>query len=223
MAEARERWAHELASLREEAHLIELPVGETAFQQGAPIHGVALLFAGRVKLEHLVISGKRLLLGLVEPVAPLDLCALGGRGTHLVSARAVHPAQVGFVPREKYLSWLQARPALLHHHLEEMARILCWLQRRLGQLAYCSVRDQLLVLLYELGARRRPTADGRVQIDLFEQELAEMVGASRETVVRELAALKRQGLVAVRGRTIVVLDFSRLHRQAEDTGLVLGV
>jgi len=220
---ASKRWA-DWESLKEKAHLVEIAAGEAIFQQGAPINGVTLLYEGKIKLEHLVISGKRILISVVHPVAAIDLCAIGGFDTHLVAAKALQRSQVGYIPVDNYLAWLEQRPRLLQHQLTQFAQHIAWFQKRLGQLAYCSVREQLLILLHELGTVAQEAGSGNaheVQIDLFEQEIAEMIGSSRETLVRELSALKKQGLIRVENRRVVVQDLDLLRRYAEGSGLSL--
>jgi len=218
-----DRWA-DWESLQEKAHLVEIASGEAIFQQGAPINGVTLLYRGKAKLEHLVISGKRILINVVHPVSVIDLCAIGGFDTHLVSAKALQRSQVGYVSADQYLAWLEQRPLLLQYQLREFAKHVAWFQKRLGQLAYCSVREQLLILLHELGTLAHETSGNGahgVQIDLFEQEIAEMIGSTRETLVRELSALKKQGLIHVKNRRVVIQDLDLLRQYAEGSGLSL--
>ena len=204
-----------LNELRQHIHVVHLPAGESVFHQGAPIAGVHLLYEGCVKLEHMVLSGKRFLTNVVYPVCLIDYCALGEEEIYQVSAKTVRRSAIGFVSQKTYFEWLTQHPALHGYQMKQIAKRTAWVQRRLGQVAYSSVQDQLLMLLFELSECQDTALKGSqdIQIDLTEQELAEMVGATRETVVRELTMLKRQGLIAIKGRTIVVRN-RQLFKQA---------
>lgn len=211
-----------LSKLRQRIHVVQLPAGESVCHQGAPIAGIHLLYEGCVKLEHMVLSGKRFLINVIYPVSVINYCALGDEEVYQVSSKTVRRSAVGFVLKETYFEWLMKQPALYVHQMKQFARRMAWKQRRLGQVAYSSVRDQLLMLLFELSQCRDTALHGMqdIEIDLSEQELAEMVGATRETVVRELTRLKRLGLISVRGRTILVRDKMLLSQAIAQADLI---
>jgi CRP-like cAMP-binding protein len=85
-----------------------------------------------------------------------------------------------------------------------------------AELASGDVRERTALVLLELSDRWGSPEDGGIRIDLAltRQDLASLVGATTETVIRQLAELRRRGLLAGTGRSLVVVDQERLARVA---------
>jgi len=210
-----ENFSKALNELRQHIHVVQLPAGESIFHQSTPISEVHILYEGSVKLEHLFFSGKRFLINVVYPISLVNYCALGEEKVYQVSAKTIKSSVIGFAPLKMYLEWLAEHPDLQVYQLIQFARLMVWTHQRLAQVAYSNVRDQLLLSLYDLGKTQCGCCSGdyqNIEIDLNEQELAEMVGSTRETVVRELARIKQEGLLFVKGRAIIVKDLEQLKQ-----------
>jgi|GEM_PF-5307003 len=202
--------------LKEQLNFTWFSQGDLIFQQGVLATEAYFLYQGCVKLERLAPSGKRLLLELINPVTPLGCCALGGETRHLVSATALTYSQVGFMPVDRFTDWLQTQPQTMLDCLKLMARHTLNLYQRLEQMAYASVREQLLFTLHSMGQRCAPDERGHVVIPLMAQDMAKWVGTSRETVAREFRTLKKQKLLRVGHNRLILLDLPRFEQLVEE-------
>ena len=133
------------------------------------------------------------------------------------SATALQATRLLVLDREHFQRHVLAQPRIVAKLLRELSKRLRAADQTIENLALGSVHDRLVHLLGHLG-RRAPLKDGAGLIERSptHQELAEMVGSSRETVTRTLAAMEKDGLIAIDRRRITLLPafFERRRPQA---------
>jgi CRP-like cAMP-binding protein len=112
--------------------------------------------------------------------------------------------------------WLRGRPDVARHLLRALARRLRRTNEALADLVFSDVPGRVAKALLDLSERfGRPTDDGlRVAHDLTQEELAQLVGASRETVNKALADFASRGWLRLEARAVVLLDIDRLRKRA---------
>jgi CRP/FNR family transcriptional regulator/CRP/FNR family cyclic AMP-dependent transcriptional regulator len=122
------------------------------------------------------------------------------------SATAIQPSRLLVLDRDHFQRHVIAQPRIVAKLLRELSKRLRAADQSIENLALGSVRDRLSHLLGHLG-RRAAAAGGPATIERSptHQELAEMVGSSRETVTRTLAAMEGDGLIKFDRRRIVLL------------------
>lgn len=197
----------------------EVDAGSTLFHQGVPLASAFFLQRGVVKRAFLVPAGKQFLLDVLRPPALVNLTLI--EPVQQVTATAVERARVVSVPLQDYLDWLGQDPERWRGRLRQYSLLIQRLQHRIGLLAYYGVRERLLLALLELARVWGPDEDGEVTIPLQGQDLAEMVGVSRETVVRELGALKKRGLIQVGHGHITISRLDAFRDHCRRSGLEL--
>ena len=113
-------------------------------------------------------------------------------------------------------AWLRGRPEVARHLLRALARRLRRTNEALADLVFSDVPGRVAKALLDLSERfGRPTDDGlRVAHDLTQEELAQLVGASRETVNKALADFASRGWLRLEARAVVLLDVDRLRKRA---------
>jgi len=199
---SQEKWA------RLEPKLRRLRWGprETIFHQGGPVAGLHVLCQGCAKLVFRTPLGKELLIRFCRSG---DLLEGVLSEEHVMSAVSVDGVAVSLIPSEVALELLKSQPELA----VEVARRLSRDRRhmllgRLAYLAYRSVRKRLARGLLELGTRYGVRCEQGLLIDLplSRQDLAELLGISRQTVCQELQKLARRGLIGLDGRRIILAD-----------------
>jgi CRP/FNR family cyclic AMP-dependent transcriptional regulator len=194
-----------------QVHWTRFSPGETIFRQGFPALGWYILCRGRAKLFLRTAHGKRLILRFGKPGDLLNPTVFG---PHSFSAGAIDHCRIGFFDRDRVLFLLREHPELLK---EALGRLSLWEERlaqRLEDLVALSIRERLVRALLEL--RREHgihEAEGiRIDLPLSQRDLADLVGASRQTVCHELQRLAKEGLVRVEARRIIVTDQKGPHR-----------
>ena len=188
------------------------PRGSVLFAEGQAPRGVFILCKGRVKLSLCSMGGKVLIRRIAEAGEVIGLSAATCGKLHEWTAEAIDPCQANFVRREDLLR-------LLREHNEIGFRVAAKLSdkynsaiREIRLLALSrSVGDRLAKLLLKLSTLNREANQPCPRVEMLTQEeLAQMIGTSRETVTRLLAELKRQKIVEIKGSTLVILNKSAL-------------
>jgi CRP-like cAMP-binding protein len=135
---------------------------------------------------------------------------------HTATAEVLEPGTVCQIERAELSRLIDDRPELLREIARTMARQLeaCGTERT--GLASAPVRERLALTLVSLGAKfGDPQGESvRIGVDLSREELAEIVGASTETVIRQLSEFRDKGILTTDGRSIVLQDTDRLARIA---------
>lgn len=196
-------WTSVLEPFHHELRLFQIEPEATLFHQGMPMTGVYFLYEGKVKAEYSLEEEKKVLLNIVWPVVLIDLCI--AKDLHQVSVVALEKSTIGTVSVATYRGWLQCDRQLFDAHQNAACEYMAWLQRRLGECAHMGARDRLLTALLEFSRPFQSAANpDHSEIKLTGEEMADLIGVSRETVVRELSLLKERGLVHVEHSCVII-------------------
>lgn len=174
--------------------------GEAVFRPGGPGANVYVLESGRVKIYQPATSGREVLLWfcLVGEVFGLAEVAWGGRG-RVVGATACEASTLLVVSQDEFRRFLVSRPRMALLCMEVLSSRLRGLSDVLVNLASDEVDTRIAKLILRLGARygRREGGVMHLDIPLTHQEIADMVGTTRQTVTSVLSRLRRQGVLSI--------------------------
>jgi CRP-like cAMP-binding protein len=117
---------------------------------------------------------------------------------------------------EKVIPWLKQNPEVSLQLLARLAQRLRRTNEAVGDLVFSDVPGRVAKALIDLGDRfGKTTADGLlVNHDLTQEELAQLVGASRETVNKALADFAGRGWLKLDGRSVLITDVERLSKRS---------
>ena len=204
-------------ALAKEMDTIEVRKGEIVFNEGEPGDSLYIVLSGKIKLGRRAADGRQNLVvdhGPVRharravPVRPRPADGDRDRGDR-------HPA--GPAAKQSSLRpWLNNRPEIAEQLLRVLARRLRRTNDALADLIFTDVPGRVAKNLLQM-AGRFGTRDGgvlRVTHDLTQEELAQLVGASRETVNKALADFASRGWLRLDGKSVIILDPERLARRA---------
>jgi CRP/FNR family transcriptional regulator, cyclic AMP receptor protein len=192
------------------------PSGAVLFVEGQTPRGVYMLCKGRVKLTMNSSDGRTIIVRICGPGEILGLHgALSGEPYEL-TAEALQPCQVNFIRREDFLKLLRehvdASSAALHQ-ISNGYREVCQEVRYLGLSR--SASEKVAQFLLESSANAQETTQGkRFSLGLTHEEIAQIVGISRETVTRTMTEFKNKMLIATKGSVVVIRNESGLRAQA---------
>jgi len=183
---------------------------ETLFMQGAAMHGLHILCQGLAKLRLGTQDGRRLLVRFCRPGDLLNGIALH---EYAFSAVSMVPSTVSFIDKARAVELIKHYPKLEAEIEYRFAQDGQHLLQRMADLAYESVEERLAHILLSLGKRHGIHEGNRVRIDLpvSQQDLGDMVGASRQKVNVELRKLADRGLILQERCEITILDEKRLQ------------
>jgi CRP/FNR family transcriptional regulator len=192
-----------------------LPHGAVVVRQGDPLECLFLVTSGVVRLSSVTVEGREAIVGLLGIGDVFGESALLSRPSP-VEARAVGPARIVALPLEHVVEILRHHPATSAELLRLVASRLHRTSRALEEALVGTVTSRISGRLCDLaeGHGVRDVDGVRIPLALTQEELARMVGASREAVNRSLGGLAARGLVRTSGRTIVIPDPEALEGTA---------
>jgi CRP/FNR family transcriptional regulator, cyclic AMP receptor protein len=190
------------------------PKGATLFVEGQAARGVFILCRGKVKLSTSSADGKTLILRISQPGDVLGLPATVTGKPYELTAEVLEPTQVNFVQRDDFLNFLREHgEAALHvaQQLGETYHSAVAEMRTIG-LSH-SAAEKVARFLLELAAEHPQEKGGtKVPLTLTHEEIAQVIGTSRETVTRTLSDFKRKQLVEFKGSTLIIRDKAALRK-----------
>ncbi len=190
------------------------PPGAVLFVEGQSPRGVYIICSGRVKLTTTSRDGKTLILRIAEAGEVLGLHGTVSEKPHDLTAETLQPCQLDFVKRDDFLKFLQSHPdACLHaaQHLSQDCQSAYEMIRSLG-LSH-SVSEKLARLLLEWASGGEETKEGiRIKIALTHEEIAQLIGTSRETVTRVLGEFREKQFAQLRGSTLLIRNKAALEK-----------
>jgi len=203
-------------ALRSRMTDVELGRGERLFAEGDEGDRLFVVLDGKIKLTRAAPDGRENLLSVVGPGEMFGELSLFDPRPRTASATAITDAHLVALAHDKLLIWLTGRPEVALHLLRALAQRLRRANDVMADLVFTDVpgrvAKQLLDLADRFGEQR---ADGlHVNHDLTQEELAQLVGASRETVNKALADFVTRGWIHLSARSVVLLDTDRLRRRA---------
>src|SRR3974390_2615885 len=195
------------------------PKGATLFVEGQPARGVFILCSGRVKLSTSSADGKTLILRISEPGEVLGLPATVTGTCYELTADVIEPAQANFIARNDFLSFVRDNGAAaprVAQQLGETYHSAISEMRTIG-LSHSAGEKLARFLLDWVAHHGGETEAAKAKLTLTHEEIAEIIGASRETVTRAFSELKKKQLILVKGSTVTVKDRASLERLARNT------
>lgn len=204
------------AALRSSMSESKLARGEVLFHEGDEGDRVYVVIDGKVKLGRSAPDGRENLLALLGPGQMFGELSLFDPGPRSATATAVTDVTLLALSHTDLLPWLTGRPSVSRGLLLQLASRLRRSNDTLADLVFSDVPGRVSKALLELSLRfGQPAPEGiRVAHDLTQEELAQLVGASRETVNKALADFASRGWIRLEQRSVVLLDVERLRRRA---------
>jgi CRP-like cAMP-binding protein len=195
---------------------VELSRGNVLFHEGEAGDRLYIIGEGKIKLGRSSTDGRENLLALLGPGDMFGELTLFSPGPRTATATSVSESVVYELSHRALVEWIRPRPAVAAHLLAALAIRLRRTNESLADLVFADVPGRVAKSLLDLAQRfGERTEDGiRVAHDLTQEELAQLVGASRETVNKALADFAARGWIRREGRAVVLIDFERLERRA---------
>ena len=190
------------------------PKGSVLFVDGEEPRGVFILCSGRAKLTTSSAEGRTLIVKIAEAGEVLGASATILGRPYEVSAETLEPSQLNFIKRDDFLRFLNTHAEACMHTAQQLSEKYQSAQREIRSLGLAqSTAEKLGKLLLDWCALHGETTPHgiRLKVLLTHEEIAQMIGTTRETVTRMLSDFKRKKIVEVKGSTIVILRKEELE------------
>jgi len=196
------------------------PEGSVLFVEGQVPRGVYILCRGRAKLSMVSSEGRTLILRISEPGDILGLSSCLLSQPYQATVETLSPCQLNFIRREDFLRYIR-------NHGDAMFRVAEFLSREyrsacveIGSLGLAhSAAEKMARLLVEWKETRvNGNGPATLKLTLTHEEMAQMIGASRETVTRMLARFRAKNYIEIHGSTLVIRNRPALESIAGNGG-----
>jgi CRP/FNR family cyclic AMP-dependent transcriptional regulator len=203
-------------SLRDSMLEVGLARAEELFAEGDQGDRLYVIVEGKIKLGRTSGDGRENLLAILGPGEMFGELSLFDPGPRTATATAVADSRLIGLGHDALQPWLMRHPEVSIQLLHALARRLRRTNETLADLVFSDVPGRVAKALLDLSTRfGRPAEDGvLVAHELTQEELAQLVGASRETVNKALADFAGRGWLRLEARAVVLLDVERLRRRA---------
>ena len=189
------------------------PKGATLFVEGQEPRGVFILCAGRVKLSTSSADGKTLIVRISDPGELLGLPATLTGTPYELTADVLEPALVNFISRIDFLKFLGENGEVglrVAQQLGETYRTAIAEMRSIG-LSHSAGERLARFLLDWCDDHGEDNGEIRAALTLTHEEIAQMIGASRETVTRLFTDFKKKQLLQMKGSTLIISNKAGLQ------------
>jgi CRP-like cAMP-binding protein len=193
--------------VRQASSIVNANANDTIFHQGDPHNGIYLIEAGRVRSFYAGPSGKEITLAYWTPGHFIGGPDVFGGGTHVWSAVAVEKARLAYLPGHAIRALVKSTPAFAECLIDGLvAKGRCYsaLVQMLGTRSVTERLAQMLLILAEVD--RKPEAKRLVvSRRITHDQLASIVGSTRQWVTSTLARFQRRGLITI-DRHVIAID-----------------
>ena len=203
------------SSLRASMSLVKLRKGQSLFKEGDDGDHLFIVSNGKVKLGTKSPDGRENLLMILGPGDMFGDLSLFDAGPRTATATAVTESRLLSLGQEKVIPWVKEHPEVSLHLLARLASRLRRTNEVVGDLVFSDVPGRVAKALIDLGLKFGVKKDEGflVNHDLTQEELAQLVGASRETVNKALADFAQRGWLRLEARAVMILDYERLLKR----------
>ena len=190
--------------------------GDVLFHEGDSGDKLYIVLDGKVKLGRTSSDGRENLLAILGPGQMFGELSLFDPGPRSTTATAVTSCEIRTLEHDELKGWLSGRPEVAEALLAQLAGRLRRANDVVSDLVFSDVPGRVAKALLDLADRFGRTADDGVHVhhDLTQEELAQLVGASRETVNKALADFAARGWIRLEPRSVTILDVERVERRA---------
>ncbi len=193
-----------------------LDKGAVLFHEGDTGDQLYVVVEGKVKLSRSGSAGRENLLAVLGPGQMFGELSVFDPGPRSSTATAVTRSEIRVLEHDELIRWLTGRPEVARGLLAQLAGRLRKTNDVVADLVFSDVPGRVAKALLDLASRFGETEDDGVHVhhDLTQEELAQLVGASRETVNKALADFASRGWIRLEPRSVTLIDVERVERRA---------
>lgn len=203
-------------ALRSGMQTVSLRRGDRLFSEGDVGDQLYVVLEGKLKLTRSSSDGRETLISVHGPSDMFGELAMFDPEERKASATAITDARLASLAHDDLRKCLETRPPVALHLLSALAKRLRRMTEVSTNLVFTDVPGRVAKALLELADKFGDQQPNGIQVnhDLTQEELAQLVGASRETVNKALADFTSRGWIQLAAKSVLLIDPERLRRRA---------
>ena len=210
--------ASDIAELESQSRMRKLKRGEPVYLPHEQADGVILVAQGRVKICHATPDGKQSILGFIDAGEIFGELSLLGGERRDEYAETTEKTTLVLLPKQALLQIIRKYPDIVLGVTKLIGMRRQRVEKRLRNLLFRSNRERVIHLLLELCEKYGEVADEGISLNirLSHQEMACIIGSTRETVTVVLGQLQKEGLLKISRRKVVITNLDRLAASVKE-------
>jgi CRP/FNR family transcriptional regulator, cyclic AMP receptor protein len=195
-----------LVTFNQIKHAAVFPEGAVVFVQGQAPRGIFMLCQGQAKLSTTSRDGKTLILRIAKAGEALGLDAVVTGHPYELTAETMQPCQLNFVSREDFLRLLREHSDACLHAAQQISRDCQDAYDVLRSIALSHSVSGRVAKLLLASATDGQVTNGvvRARFALTHEDIAQLVGTSRETITRTLSEFRRKDILELKGSILII-------------------
>jgi len=179
--------------------------GTLVFIEGQQPRGVFVLCMGKAKLSTSSREGRTIITKIAEAGDILGLNGVISNVPYEVTAVMMEPGQANFIPREALIQMMREFPEVALRIAQQLSRNYFAAHEQIRTLGLAtSQSERFAKLLLQWSIKTQDNGSSQIKLTLTQEEIAEVIGTTRETVARLFADFKKKHLLQVQGATLVI-------------------
>jgi len=205
--------------LEAEGFVCSLPARAILFMEGDVPRGAHLISQGHIKLTVSSREGRVLIIRIVDPGEILGLHNCLSSAPYEMTAQTLQSSRVCFVKRDDLVRLLRSNSEACLAAAQQLSQTCHDAYRQVGSIKFSHSASEklarfLLALSADSGSEQDSSDTLRVEMDLTHDEIAQAIGASRETVTRALASFRKKQLANLTRSMLLVKNRAELEKIA---------
>lgn len=184
--------------------------GDTIFVEGSVSNTAYLILEGVVKTHKLDPMGKEFITAIYKADDFFGFTSFAKSTLHEESATAIEDTTLTAISTDALTTLMNENQDLALELMQYLSENLSEAREQLLEMAYGSVRKKTARTILKFAERL--DADEKGNIHILRSDLASVAGMATETLIRALSSFKKEGLIAIQGRNIRILDMDKLKR-----------
>lgn len=186
------------------------------FMQDEPLLNVYFIQSGKVKIYKTDIDGNEQIVNILQKDDMFPHQGFFQKGNYPAHAEVIEEATLIFIPIDSFEQFLLTHPEVCVKMFRVLSDMIIDLQSRLEQKILYNVREQIILMLMRLCKRNGEKLNDetyRLTVPFTNQELANMIGTSRETISRTLSSFKKEDIVDTDKNGHLVIRYQALEEK----------
>lgn len=203
-------------ALSEHLKPASFPLGHIVFHEGDAGDMLYIITSGKVKIGRMGPYGKESLIAILGTSDMFGELALFDPGPRTSTVTALTAVEALTMDRAALHFWISKHPDIAEQLLRVLARRLRRTNNNLSDLIFTDVPGRVAKLLLDLASRfgERDAEALRINHELTQEEFAQLVGSTRESVNKALSNFAARGWIRQQGRTVFIYDPAALAKRA---------
>lgn len=189
--------------------------GQTVFNEGNPSYGLYFLHEGKIKLWRDTVASKEMIIRIIKSGEIFGHRSLLSNSHYKASATTLEDSVVCFYFKEDFVETMNRNSLLVQHLLRLVANEMGTMEENIGSVAHKTIRERIAENLLSLNSNFGLNQEGKIIIDisLSRQELADIIGTTREQITLFLSEFKKEGIISItESKKIQILNLEKLMK-----------